>query len=82
MLLRDSYSRLGFPVFKNLHDVRNFPQLFRYARFHCWCESVRLVKLAEVVIHHEQRDRVCVVLYLLRERAFGHFLLPAGKGSA
>ena len=47
--------------------IADTPQRLRYARFHRWRASERLVDAREVVIHVVDRDGMLVVLDLLRE---------------
>src|ERR1700677_1461360 len=43
------------------------PDVIRKPRFHCGSHAQRFVNPAKVVVHEMQRDRMSVVLYLLRE---------------
>jgi hypothetical protein len=59
-----SYARPSLPFFKYAHHVCDFPQSIRDARRHCWRQPMRFMQLTEVIVDHEERDRVGVVLQL------------------
>jgi hypothetical protein len=59
-----SYARPSLPFFKYAHYVCDFPQSIRDARRHCWRQPMRFMQLTEVIVDHEERDRVGVVLQL------------------
>jgi hypothetical protein len=59
-----SYARPSLPFFKYAHYVCDFPQSIRDARRQCWRQPMRFMQLTEVIVDHEERDRVGVVLQL------------------
>ena len=67
LFIRAALPRLRLGGLQQRHDIRNLPKPIRHASGHRRGYAQRLMDANEIVVGHEQRDRVRVVLDLFRE---------------